>query len=463
VGFFQLNAILPKEKKVTQIEIEIKLKAYDDLYFFTKEILGYSLLEDDTHKDLCDWLQTRKGNVIDLEPRDHFKTTCITIGLSIWLIINDPNIRILISHKLLKKAREILREIKDHFKKGKKFRYFFGSMVGEYWKADEIVVNTRTVNHKEPTIAIGAVDHEATSAHYDFIINDDLAGLSDMVSEASRVNTQNYISSLKFLRDKGSFIAMITTGTRWHLYDCYSKMLDNYKPENIRVKAAIMDDKPYFPSRYSVEELKEMEFDDPVFFQSQMMNNPTAMKDQLYTLDTLKFFDMDGFKESYTIAYIDPAFGEKVKGGLPCYFSMVIISIVNTDMFVIDWPTNQETPAQNELLVSDKIKEHKIRTLGIESNAQQTEFIRNVEKQLVIDNIIINIDPINHSTNKHRRIEGMHGTVKKFVHFRKDYAVAYPQAMKQLSLYPYSKFIDAPDCLEGGVSMAQTDYEPRIR
>ncbi len=57
----------------------------------------------------------------------------------------------------------------------------------------------------------------------------------------------------------------------------------------------------------------------------------------------------------------------------------------------------------------------------------------------------------------------MHGSVIGSVLFRKDWQEAYPEAMKQLTLYPYHKFKDAPDALEGGISMATTNTEVGVR
>ena len=445
-------------------EVEIKIAAYDDLFYFTKHILNYDLLSDTIHRDMCEFAQHSKGNILCIEPRDHFKTTCLTIGMTLWHIVNNPNIRILINHKSLSKSAAILSEIKGHFKMNETFLHFFGDWVGEVWSADKITVNKRTVNKKEPTVSIGAVTHEITSAHYDLIINDDLAGLRDMVSEAERTSTLNFYKSLKYLRDKGTFIKMLTTGTRWHLEDIYHYIKTKTKTE-VREKKAIQDDgTPYFKERYSIKELREMEAEDPVFFESQMQNNPTALSNQLYALDKLNFFDMESFSATGFSLYVDPAFGKNERGD-PCYFSMPIGVLVNEGIYVVEWINNKSTPEMNEILVVEKIKEYNIMDIVIESNAQQSEFIRNVEKQLFSQNVPVSVRPLNHSTNKDRRIQAMHGTVTNKTYFRKDWADLpdYAEGMRQLTLYPYSKFKDAPDALEGLLSTIAFSAIPRIR
>lgn len=447
---------------INPLEIKIRYECYDNLFKFVKYILNYNLLEEKPHKELCDFIQYTDSDLLDLEPRDHFKTTCITIGFSIWAIIRNPNIRILINHKTLKKAKEILREIKEQFEKNEKLKYFYGNYVGDKWRDDEIIISKRSNEciMKEPTIAIGAIDHSIASSHYDMIINDDLAGLEDMISEAARKSTLQYFKSLRFLRDKKNFIKMITIGTRWHLFDLYNHIIDKTDTK-IRIKKSIDENgNVYFPNRYKLEDLKKIEEEDPVLFQSQMQNNPIAFDEQLYTLDKLKFYDNDSVKIDYIIAYCDPAFGKKEKGE-PCYFSFIIANIINENIYIVEWISNKNNPEDNENLIIEKIIQYKMNRFAIESNAQQSEFIRNVEKAITKHNeskfqdqkIILGIESINHTTNKDRRIQGMHGTVIKYVYFRKDWQDIYSESMKQLTLYPYHKFKDAPDALEGVIEM----------
>ena len=121
-------------KKCTKDELQLKEKGYESLYHFTKYILGYKDLVYRVHKPLCDFIQNngKDGNtLLDLEPRDTFKTTCGSIGFSIWSIINNYDIRINLNHKILGKVREKLVEIKGHFESNKLFRHLYGDFVSE--------------------------------------------------------------------------------------------------------------------------------------------------------------------------------------------------------------------------------------------------------------------------------------------------------------------------------------------
>jgi predicted phage terminase large subunit-like protein len=438
-------------------EIDIKYKGFTDLFYLTKHILGYSELIESYHEPLCKFTQIQQSD-LDLEPRGHFKTTIRSIGYSIQLILNNPNVRILINHKILGKARDILREIKGHFEKNKKLIYFYGDRRGETWGTDSIIVKRDKIL-KEPTISIGSPDHEATSGHYDYILNDDLVGLKDMVSQAERDKTLRYYKTLPYLKEPTGHIK--NTGTRWNLDDLYNYLI-NQRSLVVRVKKAVENEIPIFPERFTLEALKKMENDDPIMYEAQMMNNPTAMKDQLYSLDKLQLFDMESFKPTYNIAYIDPAFGER-ESKEPCFFSFPIASIVNDKAYMIDWNCNRSDPAENENLVVSKCIEHKIQRLGIEGNVAQSEFARSVQKKLRENNIVLNIENIINTQNKDRRIQSAHGSITNNVLFRKDWEKRYPEAMRQLTLYPYHKFKDAPDSLAGLVYMFTSHNPVRMR
>jgi len=98
----------------------IKTKAASNLYLFNKYVLGVT---EGTgrqklggfHKDLCTFVQNnRKRKKLILVPRGHLKSTLVTIGYSLFRIVEDPNIRILILNATWQMAVDFLKEIKDH-------------------------------------------------------------------------------------------------------------------------------------------------------------------------------------------------------------------------------------------------------------------------------------------------------------------------------------------------------------
>ena len=255
------------------------------LFIFIKYVLGYDRLDWKVHYPLCEFVVNKKGVLLDNEPRDHFKTTVISIGFPIWVIVVIMrDIRILLNHKVLKKSKEILGEVMQHFEKNELLFKMFGNLVGAPWGNGVLTVKGRSGAIREPTITAGAVEHEITSSHYDLMINDDLAGLKDMFSLAARTQVERYYKTLKFLRDRGKFIKEINVGTRWHIKDITQYILDKVKGVKYRKTQAVIDiDTPkarvFFKNRYTLQELLDERDEDPVMFETQRQNNPRSSKD----------------------------------------------------------------------------------------------------------------------------------------------------------------------------------------
>ena len=134
------------------------LKAVDDLFFLCKTVLGYSLLEEQPHREICKFIETwDKRKKLTLLPRGSSKTTIGTIAYSIQQILQDPNIRILIASETVGQSIKFLSEIKGHFE-GDKFQSYYGNWQKEKgWKDNEITVSKLTANKKEPTISTAGI------------------------------------------------------------------------------------------------------------------------------------------------------------------------------------------------------------------------------------------------------------------------------------------------------------------
>lgn len=431
----------------------VKYLALTDLYYFITKILGYDLLEVEVHKPLCDFIQHNKyKDLLDLEPRDHFKTTVVSVGFVIWSICRDPNIKILLNHGVAGKAREVLAAIKTHFETNPMLRRYFGDMVGSPWGESKITVSKRTRIAVEPTLSIGAVDKEATGGHYNLIVNDDLAGLKDRYSAKQREKVLRYLKAVAYLKDK-SDCREITIGTRWHEDDVYNFIIEKRKKVKVRIrKAEVKKGVPYFKSRFTWNDLKDLEEDDPGLYAAVMMNDPRPMKDQLYHLDELNKFDYNSYIVSHVIGYVDPAFG-KTNEGEPCYFNFCIANIIGDKAYIIEWISNKKKPKDNEILIVNKVKEYNMKMLGVESNAAQSIWCENIKTKLEEEELFVSFEEINHSANKDRRIQSMHGKVLNNTLFRRDWEGKYKESMNQLLMYPQHKYKDAPDGLEGLLSM----------
>jgi len=442
----QRRTAMPSRSEVLEAA---RRKGRENLFFLAKEVLGYRELAD-FHADICADV-VKHPRSLYLLPRGHFKTTILTVALSIYDIINDPNTRILINSDILGNSRAFLREIKGHIERNDDFRTLYGDLVGDYWQSDGITISTRTANHKEPTISLGAIGNEKTSGHYKRIINDDLVGLKDMISEAKRRSTRFYYDTFEDLILPGG--AITSNGTRWHTHDLYKHIIDNFRDYVVNDKyrrAILANGRPLFPERFALVDLLEKQRKNPIMFSAQNFNEPLPLEGQLYSHDELKFFDpLDVEREGmYMIGVTDPALGKSKKSDYVCILTLGVDEAGT--IYVWDCYLERAKPDEACRVAAIHNKTWKWDRAGGEANGFQELFVEKFEAA-----IGMHVERIITRGNKDMRIRGMRSWVLDNVRFRKDWARKYPTLIEQLTLYPQAENDDGPDTLELGLNMVK--------
>jgi hypothetical protein len=258
--------MLSREAYEKQLEEADRIGGRDSLFYLARFILGYELMQEQPHLEVCQFLESivkthKRG--LDLEPRGSFKTTQASQALPIWLILNDPNIRILLTSAVLQNSMDNLGVIARQLEGNEKLRYLFGDYVGKHWNSEEITVSKRNrPNLKEPTVRCASVDRIQVGPHYDVIIPDDLVSENNSTTEEGRRKVKDHFRLLFSLLEPGG--VMIVEGTRWHYDDLYGLIIDEYPDFVKRIKCAggincTTHKAPlYFPQRLSDEELAKI-------------------------------------------------------------------------------------------------------------------------------------------------------------------------------------------------------------
>ena len=74
---------------------------------------------------LSDQFDPYRNKLLILMPRGTFKSSIVTVGLTLQYILNDPDARILIDSETYGKAKNFLAEVKGHLEGNKEFRAVF--------------------------------------------------------------------------------------------------------------------------------------------------------------------------------------------------------------------------------------------------------------------------------------------------------------------------------------------------
>ena len=178
-----------------------------------------------THKPICDKLTSPSKKKLIVVPRGCFKSTICSIAYPIWLLINNPNHRILLDSELFTNSSRLLREIKGHLEM-RKLTDLFGVFRAEnVWNDTEIIIKQRNKIHKESSIICSGVGAQKTGQHYTVCIADDLNSLDNSMSDEQCKKIINHYRLYISLLDPGGVLVVV--GTRYSQGDLIGYLIDN--------------------------------------------------------------------------------------------------------------------------------------------------------------------------------------------------------------------------------------------
>jgi len=188
---------------------------------------------------------------------------------------------------------------------------------------------------------------------------------------------------------------------------------------------------------------------DSSIWNGEYMQSPAELEGILFPSTSLKYFNLNDFKEDgieAKIGYIDVADeGDD-------FLSFPLGKVFKNKIFVTDWVFTNENIDIAQPLCVDLISREKVNYTRVEANNQGSIFIKNLRKEVDAEKIL----KVNNTTNKHTRILLMSGFIKRYFYFlNKDQYEAggdYDKAMRQLTSYMKngtSKHDDAPDSISG--------------
>lgn len=169
--------------------IAIRDAAKKSLFVLANCFLGYKHVSPFTHKSVINSLESAVTRKLICVPRGSLKSSLGCVAYPIWLLINNPDLRILIDSELFSNSATFLREIKQHLT-SEYFNLVFGETKTKTWNEDEIIIKQRTKILKEPSITVGGVGTTRVGQHY------------DCLHPNTKVLTSNGYIEAKYLKQK---------------------------------------------------------------------------------------------------------------------------------------------------------------------------------------------------------------------------------------------------------------------
>ena len=289
---------------------KVKAKCEDSLYYFVKLIVS-DWVSIDLHEPICRWYQqlADEGShyYLIMIPRGHLKTTVFSVGLPLWRLINDPNLRILLVMSSSDLAQEKLSKIKDVCQ-SESFQHFWGHLVPgpgqkSRWSAAQMQI-VRSANLEEPSVTALGAGTKLTGRHYDIQILDDLVDGMAVNSEVQMANAIDFLERSDGLWVRRKEAHQIVVGTLWPggfyediikdpdyenvILGCYVD--DRYRKflAKMGLKCTDEDGDPIFPEHETIETLERSARRFKSKFDHQMLN--------LLVADELRRFKRDDFQ-----------------------------------------------------------------------------------------------------------------------------------------------------------------------
>lgn len=194
------------------------------LYHTAKTLLGYKDVSRSTHGSIIRLLENDNQRKLVCVPRGCLKSSLACVAYPIWLLINNPDLRILIDSELYTNSSTFLREIKSHLE-SENFVNLFGSFKSRVWNESEIIVAKREKTLKEASVTVGGIGTTKVGQHFDVIIGDDYNSPANTnTPENAQKVIAHYKYNISILEPLGTYVLI---GTRYSQNDLIGHILEN--------------------------------------------------------------------------------------------------------------------------------------------------------------------------------------------------------------------------------------------
>jgi hypothetical protein len=196
----------------------------NDLFLTCKDLLEYKDITRYTHGSIINALEAPTKRKLICVPRGCFKSSIGVVGYSIWSLIRNPNLRILIDSEIYENSKNFIREIRGKLELPR-MTTLFGSFESNQWSEGSITIAQRTKIFKESSVTASGVNTGKTGQHFDIIIMDDLNSPKNSETPEQRQKVINhYKMNTSILEPDGT---MVVIGTRYSSDDCIGFIMEN--------------------------------------------------------------------------------------------------------------------------------------------------------------------------------------------------------------------------------------------
>lgn len=241
-GFKALGLPVPEDPSLEDMRVLLREASIKSLYFFSTAILGWTKIQLEPHKELCDFIQNvdapHKRRKVLLIPRDCYKSTVASKSFPLWILIQPMfcglkglEHRILLWSHSSDNAKKQIKSIRQQVERNTLLRWLFPEIIPENiakttW-TDSNLLFPRTGNFGEDTIEAAGLDTHLVSRHYTIQIKDDLEDKASFEQPSVRQKVKDTYKSAEALFVDERLAYDLLVGTRWGVDDVYADIQKN--------------------------------------------------------------------------------------------------------------------------------------------------------------------------------------------------------------------------------------------
>ena len=410
--------------------------------FATARILcQFSDMVPHFHGRLASWVENniRTGNrkMLILSPRVVYKTSLLTIAGSVWLAINNPEVRILIVQASAKKVTEVMDALRNTFKSDV-FVHYFPELVpgpGQRFNETEIELPHKGI-YPEPTISARGINSTVVGGHYNVHILDDVIDENAAVSQVEMDRAIRWFKNSSPLYVNFVDAIRIVIGTRWAMQDLYQYILDGgthavwctgpYVDERARLVGFDGDDGALlFPEKLNENAIEQYRQDLDIFFSYQILNVPVVEGLLRFGNSDIRYYNWISYGQSlkiqkeersldfnvddmYVTLCVDPALGRTAESD---EFAITVVGWLRSDAlgFVLDEYHGRINPLEQAQKIVNMHKKWHPHICGIEAAGYQMALESIVKQMQNKDGYYFYVTPLttsNRGTSNRNRTKG---------------------------------------------------------
>lgn len=183
------------------------------------------------HNEIADILQSGFDRIHIQAPREHAKTTVVSVKYPLFVLGRNPNTRILVCSRTAMLTQNILRECKQNIEMNERLRAVFPRLQASLpWSEKGFTVKRNLIDKALSMRGVGLYG-SLTGDRSDMIVLDDPFDENETRSETQRAKIVEFVEKIviPLLSPTGKIVAI---GTRWHYADYWGNLMEKAIEKN---------------------------------------------------------------------------------------------------------------------------------------------------------------------------------------------------------------------------------------